>query len=103
MTDWAPVRLSSPPAPEDDAADRAHSQILRLVASGSADTRAALVRSTGMSRSTLNGHLDSLLRSRVLAESGTAAHAGRGRPAHRLRLAARAGVVLAADLGAHST
>ncbi|MBN9740667.1 ROK family protein [Amycolatopsis sp. A1MSW2902] len=103
MTDWTPVRLSSPPAPENDAADRAHSQLLRLIASGSADTRAALVRSTGMSRSTLNGHLDALLRSRVLVESGTSAHAGRGRPAHRLRLAARAGVVLAADLGAHST
>ncbi|MDA3630411.1 ROK family transcriptional regulator [Saccharopolyspora oryzae] len=103
MTDWTPVRLSCPPAHEDDADDRMHSQLLRLVASGSADTRAALVRSTGISRSTLNGHLDSLLRSGLLVESGTAEHTGRGRPAQRLRLAARAGVVLAADLGAHST
>lgn len=102
MTDWTPVRLSYPPTPDDDADDRTHSQLLRLIASGSAVTRAALARATGMSRSTLNGHLDTLLRARILVESGTAEHTGRGRPAQRLRLAPRAGVVLAVDLGAHS-
>ncbi|WP_031469543.1 ROK family transcriptional regulator [Sciscionella sediminilitoris] len=102
MTDWTPLRLSHPDTSPAHAEDRIRSQLLRLIASGSANTRVALLRATGLARSTLNGHLDALLRS-GLVELGATEHNGRGRPAQRLGLAARAGIVVAADLGVHTS
>lgn len=61
-------------------------------------TRAELIQLTGLSRSTVATRLDPLLRRGLLVEAGVGATGGR--PAERFEFNARAGVVLAADLGA---
>jgi predicted NBD/HSP70 family sugar kinase len=78
------------------------SPLALLVASQQAQSRADLVRATGLARSTVSASLDALLASGVLEEAGEVTLASRGRPAQQLRLAARAGVVLAVDVGVHS-
>jgi predicted NBD/HSP70 family sugar kinase len=72
--------------------------VLALVRSGQAVTRSELIQATGLSRPTLAGRLDALLRSGYLIEAGTGAT--KGRPAGRFQLNDSAGVALAADLGA---
>jgi glucokinase len=72
--------------------------VLALVRSGQAVTRSELIQATGLSRPTLAGRLDALLRSGYLIEAGTGAT--KGRPAGRFQLNESAGVALAADLGA---
>lgn len=73
--------------------------VLRLIASGEATTRSDLARVTGLARSTVSQRVDALRAGRLLVEGGPAASTG-GRPAIGLSLDPRAGVVLAADLGA---
>ncbi|UNS95331.1 ROK family transcriptional regulator [Streptomyces tubbatahanensis] len=99
---WEPVRLTWPSVSGRVDSDTVRSSLARLIASGAADSRVALVRATGLSRTSVNTHLDQLLEAGVVAESGRAPVAGRGRPAHRLALAARPGVILVADVGAHA-
>lgn len=100
---WDPVRLAVPRTSGRLDGNLVHSGLARLIASGTADNRVDLVRAVGLARSTVNTHLDALLAAGVVIECGSKASGGRGRPAHRLALAPRAGVVLAADVGAHST
>ncbi|WP_292701022.1 ROK family transcriptional regulator [Microbacterium sp. 69-10] len=57
------------------------SVILGLIASGDAVTRPALARETGLSPSTVEAHLETLRRHRLIAPGGPAARVGRGRPA----------------------
>jgi predicted NBD/HSP70 family sugar kinase len=80
-----------------------YSSLARLIASGAADNRVDLVRATELARSTVNNHLDTLVQAGVVVPQGAGGNGGRGRPAHRLALAPRAGVVLVADVGVHST
>jgi predicted NBD/HSP70 family sugar kinase len=56
------------------------------------------VRVTGLARSTVSASLDELLDWGVLEEAGEVARPIRGRPAHRLVLSRRAGVLLVVDL-----
>ncbi|TWG07515.1 ROK family transcriptional regulator [Saccharopolyspora dendranthemae] len=100
---WDPVRLTVPRTSGRADGDLVLSVLTRLIASGTAESRAELVKRTGLARSTVNSHLDALISAGVLAERGALSGGGRGRPAHRLALAPRAGVVLAADVGAHSS
>lgn len=100
---WHPVRLAVPKTSGRVDAHQVRSGLARLIASGAADNRVDLVRAVGLSRSTVNSHLDALLAAGVVLECGAKSSGGRGRPAYRLALAPRAGVVLAADVGAHST
>ncbi|GAB3686325.1 ROK family transcriptional regulator [Saccharopolyspora tripterygii] len=100
---WDPVRLTVPRTSGRADGDLVLSVLTRLIASGTAESRAELVKRTGLARSTVNSHLDALISAGVLAERGALSGGGRGRPAHRLAIAPRAGVVLAADVGAHST
>ncbi|MEB3371222.1 ROK family transcriptional regulator [Saccharopolyspora mangrovi] len=100
---WEPVRLTVPRTSGRADGDLVLSGLTRLIASGTAESRAELVKRTGLARSTVNSHLDALITSGVVAERGAVGGGGRGRPAHRLTIAPRAGVVLAADVGAHST
>jgi predicted NBD/HSP70 family sugar kinase len=73
-------------------------EVLRLIRSEEAMTRAELVRATGLSRATLAQRLEQLLQHRlVVVESAPSTG---GRPARRFTFNPRAGVVLAADLGA---
>jgi predicted NBD/HSP70 family sugar kinase len=62
-------------------------------------TRAELVARTGLARSTVSQRVDALVAAGLLVEDGEAPSTG-GRPPMRLAFNARAGVILAADLGA---
>lgn len=63
-------------------------------------SRAEIARATGLARSTVSQRIDGLLALGVVVEEGDVRSTG-GRPATQLRLNQAAGVVLAADLGAH--
>jgi predicted NBD/HSP70 family sugar kinase len=72
--------------------------VLRLIRSEEATTRAELVRATGLSRVTLGQRLEQLVRHQlVVMESAPSTG---GRPPRRFAFNPRAGVILAADLGA---
>ncbi len=74
-------------------------ELLDLVRSGEATTRAALAASTGLARSTVAQRIDQLMQRNLLVEVGEAPSTG-GRPPSILGFNVDAGVVLAADLGA---
>lgn len=96
-----PVRLSELTPPQGAGTQRALGTIARLIASGRAATRPELVRCTGLARSTVGAHLQTLLDAGVVVESGLGTPAGRGRPAQRLRLSPAAGVMLITELTPH--
>ncbi|MCI2421735.1 ROK family protein [Saccharopolyspora sp. K220] len=100
---WEPVRLAVPRTSGRADGNLVHSGLARLIASGAAESRVELVRATGLARSTVNSHLDALIAAGVVGDRGPTGNGGRGRPANRLAIAPRAGVVLAADVGVHST
>jgi predicted NBD/HSP70 family sugar kinase len=77
------------------------STLARLVASGAAVSKADLVQTAGLARTTVSNGVDELLDRGVLRVVGTRPTPGRGRPADRLALSPRGGHVLVADLGAH--
>jgi predicted NBD/HSP70 family sugar kinase len=77
------------------------STLARLVASGTAVSKADLVHAAGLARTTVSNGVDALLARGVLRVVGTRPTPGRGRPADRLALSPRGGHVLIADLGAH--
>ncbi|MEJ3654643.1 ROK family protein [Actinomycetes bacterium KLBMP 9759] len=76
------------------------STVARLVASGTAVSKADLAPAAGLARTTVSTAVDELLARGVLRQDGTRPTAGRGRPADRLALAPRGGHVLLADVGA---
>lgn len=73
-------------------------QILSLIASGRAVTRADLSRLTGLARSTVSQRVDALLRGGLLADGGDGPSTGGRRPS-LLSLNSGFGVVLGADIG----
>ena len=73
--------------------------VLWLIRNGEADTRAAIAQRTGLARSTVTQRIDALLESGLIYEAGDSESTG-GRPPGRLAFNHRAGIVLAADLGA---
>jgi len=73
--------------------------VLSLIRSGRAATRNELIAATGMSRSTILHRVNLLLASDFVREGGSARSQG-GRPPAALAFNERAGVVVAADLGA---
>jgi predicted NBD/HSP70 family sugar kinase len=79
--------------------------LLRLIRDGSATTRGALQRATGLSRSTVGHRLDQLFAAGWLREGATAPVEGSsgGRPSTRLEFDSEHAVVLAADLGTSHT
>lgn len=78
----------------------AMSAILRLIAAGDAITRPALARETGLSPSTIDAHLSTLLRRSVLAPGMASPPSGRGRPARTYVVADDIGVVAVASITA---
>ncbi|MFV2178926.1 ROK family protein [Actinomadura sp. LOL_016] len=74
--------------------------LLRLVATGQAESRAELARLSGLAASSVSLRVEQLLDAGLFAEEGAGASRGGRRP-RRLRLARAAGVFLVADLGAH--
>ncbi|PCE16010.1 ROK family transcriptional regulator [Microbacterium sp. SZ1] len=78
-------------------------EIFQILRDGQARTKAELAALTGLARSTVALRIDALLASGLLQAAGEAVSTG-GRPPARVAFNARAGVVLAVDLGAtHAT
>jgi predicted NBD/HSP70 family sugar kinase len=73
--------------------------LLDLIRSGEATTRAELASSTGLARSTISQRIEQLADRHLVVEVGEARSTG-GRPPSILGFNVEAGVVLAADLGA---
>ena len=73
--------------------------LLRIIRSGEATTRAELAARTGLARSTIAQRIDSLAAHGLIREMGEAPSTG-GRPPAVLGFNEGAGIVLAADLGA---
>lgn len=76
--------------------------ILRLIRSGQASTRAELARITGLSRSTISQRIDELM-ARGLVVVGDESISTGGRPPGALLFNRNAGYVLAVDCGASTT
>ncbi len=76
--------------------------LLPLIACGAATSKADLVRETGLARSTISDNVDLLLRRGVIETVGVSTR-GRGRPAQKLAIASRVGLVAIADIGARMT
>ncbi|MEV0665691.1 ROK family protein [Actinomadura luteofluorescens] len=74
--------------------------LVRLVATGQAESRAELARLSGLAASSVSLRVEQLIEAGLFAEEGAGASRGGRRP-RRLRLAREAGVYLVADLGAH--
>lgn len=73
--------------------------LLQLLRDGVPRTRSELAATTGLGRSTVAQRIEALLASGLLAPAGEAVSTG-GRPPTRFAFNPRAGVALAADLGA---
>jgi predicted NBD/HSP70 family sugar kinase len=95
-----PLRLSTPALSGRFESAVTLSTVARLVASGTAVSKADLVPAAGLARTTVSTAVDELLTRGVLRLDGTRPTAGRGRPADRLALSPRGGHVLLADVGA---
>jgi predicted NBD/HSP70 family sugar kinase/biotin operon repressor len=76
------------------------STLALLVASGTAPSKAELGRITGLSRTTIDAGIETLLELGALRVAGLESVHGRGRPAEILELDPSFGVVLVADCGA---
>src|ERR1044072_3495020 len=80
-TDPRPIpRLSVAGLRAQNTGGPVHSSLARLIASGLADSRADLVKSTGLARSTVTRHLDTMIDAGVVTEGGAVTRPGRGRP-----------------------
>lgn len=75
-------------------------EILRMVSSGAASSRADLVRELGLAASTVSLRVQELVTAGLLAESGEGASRGGRRP-RLLRVRQQDDVSVAADLGSH--
>jgi len=84
---------------EQGAAVGSPGQLLELIRSGDATTRAQLAAATGLARSTIAQRIDVLMGDDLVLEVGEAPSTG-GRPPAVLGFNHDAGVVLVADLGA---
>ena len=79
------------------------SDLFQLLRNGEPRTRAQLANATGLSRSTIGLHLDTLIESGLVTPIADAASTG-GRPSARIALKPDARLIAAADLGAtHAT
>ncbi|MET8685342.1 ROK family transcriptional regulator [Streptomyces sp. NPDC004732] len=74
-------------------------EVLALLRTGAAETRADISRLTGLARSTVSQRVDALIAHGFLAEEADGGSTG-GRPPRRLRLRTREHAVAGVDLGA---
>jgi predicted NBD/HSP70 family sugar kinase len=75
-------------------------QLVRLLATGQAESRAELARLSGLAPSSVSLRVEELLAAGVLREEGAGASRGGRRP-RRLRLTEQAGLFAVADFGGH--
>jgi len=95
-----PLRLSVPPLSARVSGDVVAATIAKLIASGTASSKAELVRASGLARTTVDAALSGLRAADVIRSGGLRSPEGRGRPAETLELDPAFGVVLVADCGA---
>lgn len=95
---WTEVQLVEPDHQLSPSAHAARSTIARIIANGGEVSRREIVASTGLARSTIDGHLDVLLNAGLIEDAGTSIQPARGRPAQAFRINPRRGVVLVADI-----
>jgi predicted NBD/HSP70 family sugar kinase len=93
--------MSSPSAPSVSTAVHSPGEVLALISSGAAATRADVARITGLARSTASQRVDALIAHGFVDETAaeTGASTG-GRPPRRLQLRTREHAVAGVDLGA---
>lgn len=101
---WTEVQLLEPDHQLSPSAHAARSAIARIIANGGEVSRREIIASTGLARSTIDGHLQVLLGAGLIQDTGTSGGVGasgqpsRGRPAQCFRINPKRGVVLVADL-----
>ncbi|MET8333405.1 ROK family protein [Streptosporangium canum] len=78
----------------------AQGDLLRLVATGHAESRAELARLSGLAASSVSLRVEELIGTGLLVEEGSGTSRGGRRP-RRLRVSPTAGLLAVADLGAH--
>ncbi|MFI2669146.1 ROK family protein [Streptomyces albidoflavus] len=90
-----------PSAPEQPSATSFHSpgEVLALISSGAARTRADIARLTGLARSTVSSRVDALIAHGFVDEAAEGGSTG-GRPPRRLALRTGGHTVAGVDLGA---
>lgn len=94
------VQLLSPPLTARVARESLASLFAKLIASGTAASKADLVRITGLARTTVDAGIDTLFHVGAIQRAGHRSAPGRGRAAEVLELAPTFGAVLVADCGA---
>ncbi|WP_141724723.1 ROK family transcriptional regulator, partial [Streptomyces niveus] len=93
--------MSALPDHSSYAVSHSPGEVLTLISSGAAATRADLSRLTGLARSTVSQRVDALIAHGFVDESGPQAGGSTGgRPPRRLRLRTREHAVAGVDLGA---
>ena len=95
---WTEVQLLEPDQNLAPSVHAARSTIARIIANGGEVSRRDMVASTGLARSTVDGHLQVLMRAGLIDDTGVAAGIQRGRPAQSFRINPDRGVILVADL-----
>ncbi|WP_164990442.1 ROK family protein [Agromyces albus] len=78
------------------------STLARLIASGTAATKADLVRTTGLARTTVDTGLRALFELGAIRMQGFRAAVGRGRPAEVIEIEPSFGATIVLDFGGHS-
>ncbi|MDP9867067.1 MULTISPECIES: ROK family protein [Streptosporangium] len=78
----------------------AQGDLMRLVATGHAESRAELARLSGLAASSVSLRVEELIGAGLLVEEGSGTSRGGRRP-RRLRVSPTAGLLAVADLGAH--
>ncbi|WP_330177261.1 ROK family transcriptional regulator [Streptomyces sp. NBC_01498] len=93
--------MPAPPDRSGHAVSHTPGEVLTLISSGAAATRADLARMTGLARSTVAQRVDALIAHGFVDESGPeSGDSTGGRPPRRLRLRTREHAVAGVDLGA---
>ncbi|MGB3909027.1 MAG: ROK family protein [Pseudolysinimonas sp.] len=95
---WTEVQLLEPDHQLSPSAHAARSTIARIIANGNVVSRREIIASTGLARSTIDGHLQVLLGAQLIVEAGTPGIPARGRPAQTFTINPDRGVVLVADI-----
>lgn len=95
------LRLEVPPLSARVSPATIASTLARLIASGSATTKADLVRTTGLARTTVDTGLRALFELGAIRLHGFRASIGRGRPAEVIEIDPSFGVIVVLDFGAH--
>ena len=95
---WTEVQLLEPDQHLAPSVHAARSAIARIIANGGEVSRREIVAATGLARSTVDGHLQVLLRAGLIDDAGVTSGIQRGRPAQSFRISPHRGVILVADL-----